>query len=430
MRTLGWHRWNWPSTGNLGRADVYIPPRILAGVSRRLLLSGQDPAPRTALSPAQAMELAMTVALRGTGRVAPNPLVGCTLVDARHRLLSVGHHARLGEAHAEPHAVNKVTDLSQLRGGTAYVTLEPCAHQGRTPPCAPMLAKLGLQEVVYGVRDPNPKVDGRGAEILRAAGVKASLAQEDPRFSREMREDLETLNEIFVCNQVHKRPFVAVKLAQSLDGKMALPNGESQWLTGPRARRLARGLRAYCGATLIGRRTLHADNPILDARETPFADPCPKVIVMDPSGRGIEPHAKIFSVRSGQDVFWVMGAGVSGADLPGAQNVPRENWIRVPSGPMGHMDLSTVLNELWSRGITAVLVEGGAFTIARWMQSGLVDRLYAFTASVVLGEGLSWTEGLKIDGMKQARRLTHVRSLKLSPDHFVTGRLPRRTDFR
>ena len=215
------------------------------------LRSLQLPAIGSKLSPQACKELAVLIAGRGIGQVAPNPLVGAVLVDADHGFLGAGAHERLGQAHAEVNALDYAEQHQQhgrIRGGTLYVTLEPCAHSNRTPACATTLASTGLAKVVYGLVDPNPRVDGRGAKILEQAGIRAEL---DHTWSATCSE----LAEIFLCNVRQQRPFVALKVALSLDGLIALPGSQRAWITGPRARAYGHFLRIYYDAIVIGRGT-------------------------------------------------------------------------------------------------------------------------------------------------------------------------------
>jgi diaminohydroxyphosphoribosylaminopyrimidine deaminase/5-amino-6-(5-phosphoribosylamino)uracil reductase len=190
------------------------------------------------LTPNEAMKLAIEEAARGAGFVAPNPLVGCVILSRDGALIGRGHHERIGEGHAEVRALESVADVSQLNAAQVFVTLEPCAHQGRTPSCAEALAKLPIASVTYGLEDPNPLVAGKGAEILRAAGKTVQI------FGG-LKTELEEACEIFLMNMREKRAFVALKAAASLDGKIALPDGSSQWITGEESRAHVQSLRGF-----------------------------------------------------------------------------------------------------------------------------------------------------------------------------------------
>jgi len=229
----------------------------------------------------EAMRIAILEGARGAPFVSPNPQVGCVILDSESRFLSSGYHEVYGGPHAEVNALRGLTE-DELQGAHVVVTLEPCAHQGKTPSCAIELTKHKIAKVTYGLKDPNPVVSGKGAEILKNAHIQVNeyLAQETI-FQKEIKKDLEELAEIFLCNQIQKKPFVAVKLASSLDGQIALKNGQSQWITGEKSRLYNHYLRACYDALLVGGRTIQLDNPSLNVRY-PGLKKQNRVIVLDP----------------------------------------------------------------------------------------------------------------------------------------------------
>ena len=188
-----------------------------------------------------AMELALRVAYLGAAHVSPNPLVGCVIVDENHNFVACGYHERYGEAHAEISALNKIADVERalLKNSTFYVTLEPCAHQGKTPSCARTLSLLPIKKVIYGLQDPNPLVSGQGAQILKNASIEAEV------YEVPLKVQLFELVEVFLKNFTQKKIFVAGKIASSLDGLMALKNGESKWITSVLAREFSHELRSH-----------------------------------------------------------------------------------------------------------------------------------------------------------------------------------------
>lgn len=344
------------------------------------LAATPPPALGTPLSPAEAQRLALAVALRGLGRVAPNPLVGSVLVDRDHRFVAVGAHERIGDLHAEASALavaeRSASDL--IAGGTLYVTLEPCAHQGRQPACAPRVAASRVARVVYGVQDPNPQVDGKGAAILAAAGIPSAG---DPAW----RAACEDLAEVYLHAHTHKRPFVALKAASSLDGGIGRAGDERAFLTGARARQYGHYLRVRYDAIMIGRKTLMADDPDLTPRDALVAKRTPRRIVVDPSGAGAlhaTKHGAKLLKHEPASVLWLIaedstdaakaldGAGISYRPLKGA-------------GPFA---ASSILTVLASEGLTSVLLEGGAGLYAAFLRENLVDRLHLFQAPCLLGD--------------------------------------------
>jgi diaminohydroxyphosphoribosylaminopyrimidine deaminase/5-amino-6-(5-phosphoribosylamino)uracil reductase len=356
------------------------------------------------------MLLAIKEGKRGAGFVSPNPLVGCVILDRDGRLLSKGYHARLGEAHAEVNALNQIEDPNRLDGAHVYITLEPCAHEGRTPSCAKTLSHLPIAAVTFGLQDPNPLVSGKGAEILRAAGKKVEV------FS-ELQNELEDLAEIFLTNMKSRRPFVAVKVGASLDGKIALPDGSSQWITGEKSREHVQYLRGCYDAVLTGVGTFLRDNPRLNSRHPSFAQKKQKVILLDPSGKSFSrlKDSNLILMRESGDVTVVTGplgmvapAGVNHIEVPDAE---------------GSFDLQALMGDLGAVGIHSFFVEDGPYTVTSFLRAKLVDRLYLFQAMRILGEGLSWTSSFSIASLTQAIELRNVTHDHFGSDLLISGRI-------
>ncbi|MBX3020759.1 MAG: bifunctional diaminohydroxyphosphoribosylaminopyrimidine deaminase/5-amino-6-(5-phosphoribosylamino)uracil reductase RibD [Bdellovibrionales bacterium] len=360
------------------------------------------------LTPKAAMLAAIEEGKKGSGFVSPNPLVGCVILDRDYNFLAKGYHARLGELHAETHALKSVTDTSRLKGAHMYVTLEPCAHEGRQPSCAKTLATLPLKSVTYGLPDPNPKVSGRGVEILRAAGLEVV------RFA-ELQNELEELAEIFLMNMREGRPFVSVKVASSLDGQVALADGSSQWITSEASRGHVQSLRGFHDAVLTGAGTFHGDNPRLNSRDSRFADKRLPVILLDPDGSCVAalPGSALLQVRPAADVFLVTKPGVK--VLSGVTHI--ELSMRD-----GEFDLRALVSLLPAYGVHSVFVEAGATTVSAFLRQRLCDRLYVFMAPKILGKGLGWTSALQIPSLEQAVRLENLRVEPLGEDFLFTGR--------
>jgi len=327
-------------------------------------------------APADPMAAALALAEQAVGLSDPNPRVGCVIVSADGRwLLGQGHTQAAGSAHAEIMALRDAQSRGlALHGATAHVTLEPCAHQGRTPPCCEALIAAGLGRVVVAARDPNPAVDGQGMARLRAAGMAVEMA---PAAAAEASREL---NIGFFSRMQRGRPWLRLKIAASVDGRTALPNGHSQWITGPAARADGHAWRRRAGAVLSGSGTVLADNPRLDVRLLPTARQPARVIVDS-------------QLRTPTDAALLQVAGpvlFCAAD-PAAERIAAlqqrgAEVIRRPDG-QGRVDLGAVLAELHRRQINEVHVEAGAQLNGAWLASGLVDECLLYLAPLMLGAG-------------------------------------------
>lgn len=337
------------------------------------------------------MKQALREGARGLGFVSPNPAVGCVIVNKDGQEIGRGFHAKAGEAHAEVAALNSVKDHSQLAGATVFVTLEPCASQGRTPSCAHTLEKLPIKKVIFGCKDPNPKM-AHGQKVLQDAGIECL-------FMEEMELECSELAEVFLCNQIEKRPFVHVKVGTSLDGQIALQNGESQWITSEESRAQVQILRGYCDAVLVGRRTYETDNPRLNSRATAFVNKENSVVIIDPKGKTLESlkDSALHGVRSAEKIFIITSETTKPPQSTPYQIIPC-------SEKNGSLDLKQAFHILLEKGVTSLFVEGGATTLTHHFQQNLVDRLTVFLAPKILGSGggVSWTQGLKIGELKNA----------------------------
>jgi len=350
-----------------------------------------------AITREQAQALALAEAEKGAGFVSPNPLVGCVIVDEQHRFLASGYHARLGGDHAEVAALKK-TSTEKLKGATVYVTLEPCAHQGRTPPCVDRLLAEPIACVVIGLEDPNPLVAGKSVKKLRDKGIRVDI---DAAFG----EKCARLAEIFLWHITQKSPFVALKVATSLDGKIALKSGESQWITSEESRLMARELRAHYDATLIGARTLLQDNPRLDFRGTRFEGAKQnRVVIWDPSKK--------------------TAGFLPGSNL--AKTLPSEN-ITV----LSDAELDTgVLQRLYDQGIYSLYVEGGGHTLSRFIESRLFQKIHQFVAPCLMGEGRGWSESLSIPRMAERIPLEFSDVRRVASDILITANVKQSTSVK
>lgn len=344
--------------------------------------------------------MAIVEADRGAGFVSPNPLVGCVILDRHGEFLAKGYHARVGEAHAEVAALREVRDPARLEGAHVIVTLEPCAHEGRTPSCAKALAKLPIARVTFGLVDPNPLVSGQGAAILRQAG---KVVEQFVGLETELNE----LAEIFLLNMRLKRPFVALKAASTLDGKIARPDGTSKWITGEAARAEVHRLRGRYDAVVVGAGTFLSDDPRLDARDARYQGRRSRVVLLDEDGRTIAKLAgsNLLKVRAPEDLTVVTRA-----------------LTKPPSGVrllhlLAGEGVAELLAKLRADGIHSLFIEGGAGVYASFLNAGMVDRLYLFLGTPIFGAGLSWTEGFA----GEPRRWRNVRLKTFGDDVCLTA---------
>lgn len=320
----------------------------------------------TVLAPREAMQLALRWAEQAIGLSDPNPRVGCVLLNPQGGFLSAGHTQAAGDAHAEVMALRQARAQGiDPRGATAVVTLEPCSHHGRTPPCCDALLSAGIARVIVALQDPNPQVAGQGLARLAAAGVQIDLGL--------MADEAEALNVGFCHRMRTGRPWVRLKWAASLDGLTAHPDGSSQWITGPEARRDGQWWRRRAGAVLTGVGTVLADDPRLDVRDWPCARQPLRVV--------LDTHA---STPATARVLQPPGDAllVHGPDTKGTQ----AHW-QAPLGTDGRIDLAAVLDELGRRGTNELHVEAGARLNGAWLGADLVDELLVYVAPKLLGQG-------------------------------------------
>lgn len=361
--------------------------------------------------PEAAMKRAIQLARRGAGFVSPNPLVGCVILDARGRLLSEGYHARCGAAHAEAMALKKIKNPSALKGAQIFVTLEPCAHDGRTPSCAKALAKLPIRSVTYGLVDPNPLVSGKGVKILESAGIAVSTLD-------TLNLELEELAEVFLVNQTKGRPFFACKVAASLDGQVALTSGESQWITNELARERGNWLRGAYDAVLSGAGTILTDNPRLDSRAERFAIKPRKLIVLDPEAEVLRQVASlnIFKIRKPGELIFFVKKETSRSGIPSGVEV-----VSLSESQSG-FQWNEISRQLYQRDIRSVFVEAGGFTVSRLVNSGFLDRLFLFQGAQVVGRGQSWTSGVQTSHLSRALTARSLKCRTLGDNIMISAR--------
>ncbi len=345
------------------------------------------------------MARALQLAARGLYTTDPNPRVGCVLVRGGE-VVGEGWHERAGEPHAEIHALRAAG--GQARGATAYVSLEPCAHHGRTPPCAEALIDAGVARVVAAMEDPNPQVAGQGLRMLRGAGIEAEAGL--------LQAQAEALNPGFVKRMRTGRPFVRCKLAMSLDGRTAMASGESRWITGPAARADAHRLRARSSAMLTGIGTVLADDPSLNARlgdDTPVQQPLR--VVLDSRLR-LPVTARMLSLPGRTIVCCAGGADPARA---GALQAAGAEVIELGAEP-GRVSPAAVLDFLGREGVNEVMVEAGATLNGTLLAAGLIDELVVYLAPHLMGDaarGLFHLPGLEHMRERIGLTITDIRAV-------------------
>jgi diaminohydroxyphosphoribosylaminopyrimidine deaminase/5-amino-6-(5-phosphoribosylamino)uracil reductase len=320
-----------------------------------------------------AMNRALALAARGLETTHPNPRVGCVIAQGQ-KIIGEGWHERAGQAHAEVAALSAVRSAGMdPKGTTAYVTLEPCSHHGRTPPCAEALISAGISRVVFAVQDPNPQVSGRGAEVLRQAGIAVE--------SGLMEAESVDLNIGFMKRMTYGTPWIRVKLAMSLDGRTALSNGVSRWITGESARADVQHWRARSSAVMTGVGTVLADDPRLDVRlepEKPEEEPWqPLRVILDTRLR-TPADSRLFA--TGGEVLILTEDATRGAAFA-------EMGVAVETVPAaaGRLDLAAVIDRLGELEANEVLVEAGPTLSGELLRQGLVDELLLYVAPKLLG---------------------------------------------
>ncbi|TDO95873.1 bifunctional diaminohydroxyphosphoribosylaminopyrimidine deaminase/5-amino-6-(5-phosphoribosylamino)uracil reductase RibD [Marinomonas balearica] len=341
------------------------------------------------------MSKAIKLAQKGTYTTHPNPRVGCVIVKGE-QIIGSGFHVRAGEGHAEVNALASATQ--SVEGATAYVTLEPCSHQGKTPPCADALIAAGIATVVYGMQDPNPQVAGQGLKKLKKAGIEVigpvlenECAQLNPGFNKRMSEGL---------------PYIRVKMAMSLDGRTAMESGESQWITGSAARLDVQRLRAQSDAIVTGIGSVIVDNPSMTVRidcDDQEVDSTsvrqPLRVIMD-TALSIPPEAKI--LKPGKETLMFCVEEDIEQEHYNALKKSGVNIEFAPVGEDGRMDLIECMGVLADQGINEVLVETGAELAGAFLQDGLVDELIVYVAPKLLGSDARPLMRLPIEAMKDA----------------------------
>ncbi len=356
------------------------------------------------------MRAALRLAKRGLGRTSPNPAVGAVIVR-NGRVIASGYHKRADSAHAEVEALAKLR--GHARGGDVlYVTLEPCHHQGRTPPCTEAVLKAGIRKIVVGMEDPNPNVAGGGCEFLAKKGIDVEIWV--------LEEECKKLNEIFIKYVNTGTPFVIAKSALTIDGWTATSVGHSRWVTGEKSRESVHRLRNRVDAIMVGIGTVIADNPQLTSRLRGRKGKDPIRIIVD-ARLDIPDNALVLNRESPSDTLIVVGLRVSAKRIKRIQRDGVE-IVRCPTRK-GRINLAAMLEILGKREITSVLLEGGATLMGSMIRERLIDKFYVFKAPKILGggDGIPMAAGIGAKRMDGCLNLRNIEIRRLGEDHLLIG---------
>ncbi len=354
------------------------------------------------------MERALALAARGRGTTTPNPMVGAVIVKDG-RIIGEGYHIRAGEGHAEVNAFKNAAE--DVTGATMYVTLEPCSHYGKTPPCADKIVEKKIGRVVVGALDPNPLVAGRGIEKIRNAGI--------PVVTGVLAEESIALNEVFMKYIVTKRPFVVLKAAMSLDGKIATADGESQWISCETSREEVHRLRHELTGIMAGIGTVLADDPMLNCRIPGGKQP---VRIIVDSHLSIPENSKL---AASAKEFPLVVASVEKADASkkARLEVMGAKVIEIPANQDGHVDLNALMERLGEMKIDSILLEGGGRLAEGALKAGIVDKVQFYIAPVLIGgEGAKTpVEGRGIETLSQAWHISDWKAETIGDDLKIIG---------
>ncbi len=357
------------------------------------------------------MKRALELARKAEGETSPNPMVGCVILDAEGRVAGEGWHHKAGQPHAEIMAMEDMK-RRKMKGCTAYVSLEPCSHYGRTGPCCDALIRAGFKRVVAAMVDPNPKVAGQGLQRLRDAGIEVRVGV--------CEEEARRLNEKFLLWVTEGRPFVSLKFAETLDGKLATRTRDSHYVTGDEAHRFSHWLRKTHDAILVGIGTVLDDDPALTTRLVKGKNPVR--VVLDSKAR-IPLTAQV--LQDGGRTILAVGPGAPADKLEVIGQLPSVEIVTLPCTEAGRVDLTALLAELNARDITSVLVEGGSEVLGSFLDARLADRVYAFIAPKLSGgaRALPAVGGKGAALMEDCALLDETECKALGSDWLLTGRV-------
>lgn len=351
------------------------------------------------------MKECLRLAIKGFGKVFPNPMVGC-LILKNNRIIGKGFHKFFGGAHAEVNAINDAKSNGfNLKDSTLIVNLEPCSHYGKTPPCTDLILRKKIKKVVIGTPDPNPLVNGKGIKLLRSKGIEV--------ISGIMGNECIELNKRFYVNILQKRPYITLKVAQSIDGKIALENFESKWITNINARKFAHKLRAENDAILIGRNTAEKDNPMLNNRLYK-SKKNPIRVIIDPNLK-LKSDLQIFQTENLKTLI----VHSQKSFKPINQN--NLDYLYIKNNNR-EININQLAKLLYKYGINSILVEGGSFTLSQFFIQDIFDEIYVMIAPKILGKGISAFSEYHLDSIKNSKQLVLNKIIKSENDLIINYR--------
>ena len=350
------------------------------------------------------------LALKGKGYVSPNPMVGCVIVKD-NKIIGEGYHAKYGEEHAEVNAIKNATE--SVEGATLYVNLEPCVHYGKTPPCVDLIIESKIKKVVIGTLDPNPLVNGKGVEKLKKAGIEVKVGV--------FEEESKKLNEAFFKYITQKIPFVALKIAQTIDGKIADIEGNSKWITCEQSLHFVHQLRSEYDAVLIGSRTARLDNPNLTVRLVEGRNPYR--VILD-SALSLPLELNVFSDKFTDKTIVFTSVNSLKAKK---EKIEKLNSLGIEvltaKSMRRKLDLKDVLEKLAQKGITSVLVEGGGKIFTEFIKQKLADKVFVFIAPKILGKGIQSISDVGLKSIRDIITLKEISVQSFGDDVLITGYL-------
>jgi diaminohydroxyphosphoribosylaminopyrimidine deaminase / 5-amino-6-(5-phosphoribosylamino)uracil reductase len=346
------------------------------------------------------------LALKAEGKTSPNPLVGCVVLDKNEKEISTGYHSAYGQAHAEADALNKLKN-NEAKGGTLIVNLEPCTHWGKTPPCADLIIKSGIEKLVIGMKDPNPLVSGKGIQKCKNAGIEV--------IENVLHDEVTKLNEIFIKNMTQKACFVAIKTATTLDGKIATRTGDSKWITSENARNEVQKIRNRYDAILTTNSTILNDNPSMTCRLKNSKNPIK--IILDRELK-TDFNLKIYE-KTGEKIYIAIDKDID--DAKTAMLTTHVTVIKCPTNNY-KLDLSYLFKKLFDYGIKSILVEAGGKLNGELISLGLADKIYQFIAPKILGDekGINAFSGRDTAKISNALNYEFESIADFKPDLLVT----------
>jgi len=359
-------------------------------------------------NPEYYMDLALKLALKAKGRTLPNPMVGA-LVVKDGKIIGQGYHKKAGLAHAEIVALDQAGNSS--KDASLYVTLEPCRHFGRTPPCVNRIIRSQIKEVFVGMLDPNPLNNGKGIAILKKSGIKVSVGY--------LEDELKELNSIFIKYISKKMPHITVKVAESLDGRVATKTGESKWITSDASRSFAHKLRGNFDAIVVGVNTVILDNPRLDAW---FSKKQPVKVIVD-SHLSTPDNANVF--LKGKVIIATIASKQPGQETENMKVLSQKATILQVKEKNGQIDLKDMFKKLAAMEISSVLVEGGGTLIGSLFDDKLVDKVEFFISPKIIGgkDAISSVMGKGISHINEVKKLQNVKFRKIGEDFFIEGKV-------